>query len=267
MVIYSLPILAFILIALWQFKPHIYALFAKEKKETFEPFPKSWENILLNNVSFYKKRSKAEQKRFQYRMQLFLNSVHIEAVQFTLEDRDIVYVAASAIIPVFGFKSWHYSNLSTVLIYPDYFNEDLAFDANTKNRTIAGLVGTGRFKNQMLLSRKALHHGFNNATDKNNTAIHEFIHLLDGTDGTIDGIPEQLLKHQYIAPWLALMHKGIEAINNDASDIRSYGGTSQTEFFAVASEYFFERPKLFKRKHPELYEMLEKCYSTENPEL
>ncbi len=52
----------------------------------------------------------------------------------------------------------------------------------------------------------------------------------------------------------------MEAINNNKSDIRSYGGTSQTEFFAVASEYFFERPKLMKRKHPELYRMLEDCF-------
>ena len=52
----------------------------------------------------------------------------------------------------------------------------------------------------------------------------------------------------------------MENINNDTSDIRKYGGTSQAEFFAVASEYFFERPKLFKQKHPELYKMLSLCF-------
>lgn len=52
----------------------------------------------------------------------------------------------------------------------------------------------------------------------------------------------------------------MERINNDASDIRKYGGTSQAEFFAVASEYFFERPKLFKQKHPELFKMLSLCF-------
>ena len=52
----------------------------------------------------------------------------------------------------------------------------------------------------------------------------------------------------------------MEEINNNKSDIRNYGGTSKTEFFAVASEYFFERPDLLKRKHPDLHEMLEKCF-------
>ena len=56
------------------------------------------------------------------------------------------------------------------------------------------------------------------------------------------------------------MHQKMEEINNDKSDIRNYGGTSQIEFLAVAGEYFFERPKLLKRKHPELYEMLENCF-------
>ena len=52
----------------------------------------------------------------------------------------------------------------------------------------------------------------------------------------------------------------MEEINKDKSDIRNYGGTSQIEFLAVAGEYFFGRPKLLKRKHPELYEMLESCF-------
>jgi Mlc titration factor MtfA (ptsG expression regulator) len=66
-----------------------------------------------------------------------------------------------------------------------------------------------------------------------------------------------------MTPWLQLMHKEMETINNDKSDIRAYGGTSETEFFAVASEYFFERPALFKRKHRELYEMLAQCFQQE----
>lgn len=249
---YIIPLVLFVFILL--------LLSRKRKKKHSKPFPKHWHELLLKHVQFYKKRTAEEQLVFQRRMMLFLNEVIIEAVQFELEELDTIFVAASAVIPVFGFKEWHYNNLSTVLIYPDYFDENLSFDADVKGRKIAGLIGTGRFKNQMILSRKALHHGFTNATDKGNTAIHEFVHLLDNTDGVTDGIPERLLEHQYIAPWLALMHKEMEAINNDESDIRNYGGTSQTEFFAVASEYFFERPDLLKRKHPELYEMLSKCF-------
>jgi Mlc titration factor MtfA (ptsG expression regulator) len=190
----------------------------------------------------------------------FLETKNIEAVHFELEELDRLLIAASAVIPVFRFKTWNYSNLTTVLIYPDYFDDDLQFDSKVEGRSIGGLVGTGRFENQMILSRKALHHGFSNKTDKGNTAIHEFIHLLDKEDGVIDGIPAALLDKQYTIPFLQLVHKKMEEINNDASDIRNYGGTSQIEFLAVAGEYFFERPKLLKRKHPELYKMLDACF-------
>ena len=60
-----------------------------------------------------------------------------------------------------------------------------------------------------------------------------------------------------------MIHHKMEEINNDTSDIRNYGGTSETEFFAVASEYFFERPDQFKRNHPELYTMMVQCFKQE----
>ncbi|MBU3012385.1 zinc-dependent peptidase [Polaribacter vadi] len=222
--------------------------------------PEHWHPILLENILFYKKLTKTEQKLFCAKMVRFLETTTIEAIHFELEELDSLLIAASAIIPVFRFPNWNYNNLSTVLIYPDYFDEDLQFSSNTKGRNIAGLVGTGRFENHMILSRKALHLGFNNKSDKGNTAIHEFIHLIDKADGVIDGIPNALLDKQYTIPYLQLVHKKMEEINNDTSDIRNYGGTSEIEFLAVVGEYFFERPKLLKRKHPALYEMLDACF-------
>lgn len=222
--------------------------------------PNHWHSVLKDNVLFYQKLTEKEQQLFREKMAGFLASIHIRAIKFELEELDTLLVAASAVIPVFRFPSWQYINLTTVLIYPDYFDDDLQFDSKTAHRNIGGLVGTGRFENQMILSRKALHHGFQNKTDKGNTAIHEFIHLLDKSDGVIDGIPEVLLEKQYTIPYLQLIHKKIEEINNDDSDIRNYGGTSEIEFLAVAGEYFFERPKLMKRKHPDLYKMLASCF-------
>lgn len=222
--------------------------------------PEHWHQILVENILFYKKLTKNEQHFFRAKMVRFLESTNIEAIHFELEELDTLLIGASAIIPVFRFPNWNYNNLSTVLIYPDYFDEDLQFSNTSKGKNIAGLVGTGRFENQMILSRKALHHGFSNKTDKGNTAIHEFIHLLDKADGVTDGIPNVLLDKQYTIPYLQLVHQKMEQINADDSDIRNYGGTSQIEFLAVAGEYFFERPKLLKRKHPALYEMLESCF-------
>lgn len=253
------------IIAIAVFLVVLYVKLKPQKKATPIPLkkaviPEHWHELLFDNILFYKKLTTDDQQLFCTKMFRFLETKNIEAVHFELEELDRLLIAASAVIPVFRFPSWNYSNLTTVLIYPDYFNDDLQFDSNIKDRNIGGLVGTGRFENQMILSRKALHHGFSNKTDKGNTAIHEFIHLLDKADGVIDGIPEALLDKQYTIPYLQLVHKKMEEINNDASDIRNYGGTSEIEFLAVAGEYFFERPKLLKRKHPELYKMLDACF-------
>ena len=149
--------------------------------------PDHWHNLLVKNVLFYKKLTSVEQKVFCEKMFYFLEVTNIEAVHFELEELDSLLIAASAVIPVFRFSNFNYLNLTTVLVYPDYFDKDLQFNEKSGHRNIGGLVGTGRFENQMILSKKALYHGFSNKTDKGNTAIHEFIHLIDKADGVIDG--------------------------------------------------------------------------------
>lgn len=234
----------------------------KNRKKRVKRFPKNWHSLLLEHVSFYKELSSKNQKIFQQRVMLFLSEVNIEAIETELEELDKVLVAASAVIPVFGFTEWHYTNLSSVLLYPDNFNDDLEFDPKNKSRFISGLVGTGQFENQMILSKKALHNGFLGTAHSRNTGIHEFVHLIDKIDGMADGVPERLLKEPYIIPWLKLIHKEMEAINHNHSDIRKYGGTNEAEFLAVVSEYFFEQPDKFRKNHPDLYQMLAACFHT-----
>tara|TARA_R110002050_G_scaffold209778_4_gene345764 strand:+ start:44 stop:823 length:780 start_codon:yes stop_codon:yes gene_type:complete len=247
-----------IFVVILLFAIHFYR---KAKRQNIKPFPEHWHKLVMENVLYYQNLSEDRQLVFQQRMMQFLSEVYIDGVQFELEELDKILIAASAVIPVFGFKEWRYTNLSGILLYPDNFNEDMGFSSKDKSRNIGGLVGNGRFEKQIILSKKALYHGFKNTTDKSNTGIHEFVHLIDKLDDSTDGVPERLLEHQYALPWLNLIHKEMEAINDNHSDIRKYGGTNQAEFFAVASEYFFERPDLLKKKHPELYKMLVKCFN------
>ncbi|CAM3278705.1 zinc-dependent peptidase [Aequorivita lipolytica] len=237
----------------------VYA-YIQNKKRPVENFPEAWKSILSEKVYYYQELSETEKDRFRKRMMVFLSEVYIDTVNTKLETLDKILIAASAVIPVFGFPEWHYNNLSGIILYPNDFNDDLEFDQSGDAKIISGLVGSGRFEKQMILSRKALYYGFENDTDKANTGVHEFVHLIDKMDGVTDGVPERLLQRQYIAPWLKLIHQEMEAINNNKSDIRKYGGTNQVEFLAVASEYFFERPDLFEKKHPDLYQMLSKCF-------
>jgi Mlc titration factor MtfA (ptsG expression regulator) len=93
----------------------------------------------------------------------------------------------------------------------------------------------------MILSQHQLRQAFINKTGKDNTAIHEFVHLVDKTDGDIDGIPHYSGKKIYTA-WLQLMQAEIKLINEDRSILILMEPLMRQSFFAVVSEYFFERP-------------------------
>lgn len=235
-----------------------FFLFPKRKQPEAGPLPQSYRSILYAQVDFYNRLSKAQQTEFENRMQLFLGGVKITGVNTTVQDLDRVLIAASAIIPIFAFPGWEYPNLNEVLLYPDYFND--SFAQQGADRNTMGLVGSGAFQNVMILSQKQLREDFENKTGKGNTAVHEFVHLVDKTDGAIDGIPESLLSKQYVLPWLNLMHQTIKRIMENRSDINPYGATNEAEFFAVVAEYFFERPDLLRSQHPELYELLIKIF-------
>jgi Mlc titration factor MtfA (ptsG expression regulator) len=216
-------------------------------------------NFLRQNVFFYQQLNASQKEQFEDEVVEFLNDVRITPINTSLNENDKLLVAASAVIPVFAFPQWKYGKLlNEVLLYEDAFNEH--FKTTGTNRNTLGMVGTGYLEGKMLLSKHALQLGFSNKTDKNNTAIHEFVHLIDKADGEIDGVPKLLLDKQYVIPWIDMIYKEMEKRKTTTTDINTYGYTNQIEFFAVIAEYFFERPDLLKRKHPHLYEMLSRVF-------
>ena len=233
--------------------------FLQKKKITVtDPVPPLLKKTLEEQVPFYQQLNESRQTEFEERATHFLTQVKITGVKTIVEDIDRVLIAASAIIPIFNFPGWQYRNLHEVLLYPDSFDHE--FEQQGEGRNILGMVGTGALNHVMILSQFELRQAFTNTTGKNNTAIHEFVHLLDKSDGEIDGLPEALLDKKYIRPWLQLMRQKIQEIYDDNSDINPYGATNEAEFFAVVSEYFFERPDLLKENHPELYALLLKIF-------
>lgn len=224
-----------------------------------EEIPQEWDTILEENVLFYQKLDTAEKKRFQEEVYDFLEDIEITGVEVEVSDIDRLFVASSATIPIFNFSEWRYKNLKQVILLREHFNHSL--ETEGKERRLLGMVYKSPFIKKMILSQKSLHHGFSNKTDKLNVGIHEFVHLIDKADGKIDGIPEILLENHEIIPWIKLMQNTIKKIERNKTKINKYGATNEAEFFSVISEYFFERPKLLKRKHPELYEMLENIFT------
>ncbi|MFB9840987.1 M90 family metallopeptidase [Mucilaginibacter ginsenosidivorans] len=226
----------------------------KNEIESDETNIETYRSLLNDRVDYYQKLNEQEKLRFEKCVLDFLQYVNIEGVGTTITDSDRVLIASSAIITVFGFGDWKYKNLTNVILYPDTFDNDFSFEG--ENRNILGMVGSGFMNGQMLLARAALEKGFSSLSGKGNTAIHEFVHLLDKSDGATDGIIENLITREYVIPWLKMMHKEMHRIQTGKSDINPYALTSEAEFLAVAAEYFFEKPEQLKHKHPEIYEQL-----------
>jgi len=228
-----------------------YAVEVKTLSEEMRAF-------LAKEVSFYAALNDADRLVFEKRIGLFLSTTTIVGHDVEVTQKDELLVASAAIILVWRFPDWYYVNLHTVSLVSGPFNERSEF--GKPDSLIQGLVGTGGMKGQMILSKPALHYGFSNDRDKKNVALHEFSHLLDLVDGGHDGFPERLADYANALPWFDLIQKEIGHIHDKKSNIREYGSTNPMEFFAVATEYFFERPGLLCEKHPEVYEALKAFY-------
>jgi len=260
---YTMPYLGALLLigfVIWVFmvKPRVKKKRVKTDRVGGSGVSDGERKILEDTVAFYRKLSVEDKGRFEKDVVSFLDSCIVTGVGFELSDTDRMLVAASAVIPIFGFPNWMYRNLNEVLLYPNSFNGQ--YETQGEDRSIAGMVGWGAMNRTMILSRQSLHEGFENEHSKSNVGIHEFVHLIDKSDAAVDGIPESIMQKQYIIPWLKLMHEEIREIRERHSDINPYGATNESEFLSVVSEYFFNQPELLERKHPELYAALERMF-------
>lgn len=239
----------------------ILFVFRMTRAKEIISLPENYRELLNDYVKFYRQLDEEGKKMFEQRAEHFLSAVQITGVNAMAEDIDRLLIAAGAIIPVYAIPDWQYINLHEVLLYPGAFNED--FDQGGSDRPISGMVGTGVMQHVMIITKWQLRQGFINNKDAHNTAIHEFVHLIDKMDGTMDGVPEIILERKYVGRWKSIMDSTILQMKNGGSDINMYGATNHIEFFAVVSEYFFEQPGLLKANHPELHEMLGRIYKTE----
>jgi len=229
-----------------------------------EKFPALWREILSKKVLFYSHLNNSEKSLFEKRVQRFLATKTIEGIDTEIDDTIRVMVASSAIIPTFAFPEYNYPDVHVILVYPNSFDEEFQTQRFEGHREyITGMVGN-RFQNgTVILSKPDLIMAFDGLPHKSNVGVHEFVHLLDKEDGVIDGIPESLMEHKFVGPWLHEIKKEMEKIESGKSDINPYALTNNAEFLAVVSEYFFNSPEKFKHRHPELYEFLAATFTTD----
>lgn len=228
------------------------------KRARKNDFPESWSDYLKKEVAFYRDISTEKKKEFEKRISSFLATVKIHGIGLEIDDELKLLVAASGVIPFFELPFWDFGDLHEVFVYPNNF--DMDYEPG-KDKHVLGLVGDGGLINHlMILSKPALVEGFKHPKNLRHVGFHEFAHILDRRDGTIDGIPSLFLPEAKVNPWLKLVYREMKRIRSRNSDINPYALTNEAEFFAVVSEYYLEHPEKMEKRHPELFEILELVY-------
>jgi MtfA peptidase len=120
-----------------------------------------------------------------------------------------------------------------------------------------------------VLSWRAVKAGAADPSDGQNTVIHEFAHQLDQESGAADGTPLEIPSSYEV--WSKILQAGFERLqqaeaDGTASALNYYGTTNPAEFFAVAVESFFERPRSMRAEYPELYGQLKRYFKQDPAE-
>lgn len=229
------------------------------KKVRKQNFPVEWKKILHDRVGFYQTLDENGKRQFEKGVQVFLAEKRIIGLKTEVDDLTRLLVASSAIIPVWGFQDWEYPNLAEIYITDGALSKT-EYKEEKQTSVVAGQIRPRGGSHTVTLSKSALVSGFNNMADRKNVGIHEFAHLIDQQDGATDGIPGNRLPKHLVQPWAELMFRKMQAIKDGDTKINTYGATSEAEFFAVVTEYFFEKPGKLQENHPKLYKMLTEIF-------
>ncbi|MEW6499597.1 MAG: M90 family metallopeptidase, partial [Cyanobacteriota bacterium] len=125
-------------------------------------------------------------------------------------------------------------------------------------------LGESWTNDQLVLSWEQVKQDTYNWRDGHNVVLHEFAHQLDQEDGKAEGVPILQRDSDYDL-WAKVMTEEYQQLCNDIQRgvktvMNSYGATNPAEFFAVATETFFEKPRQLLKQHPALYEQLQRYY-------
>ncbi|QSQ16906.1 M90 family metallopeptidase [Myxococcus landrumensis] len=219
------------------------------------PFPPEWLGHLDARVPFFATLSPALRQTFLDKLKVFAwEKEFIGAGGLEITDEIRVVVSATAVQLVVHLDLAYYDRLREIIVYPDAFL--------LPDRT-GVVLGEAKNWGSVILSWAAVLSGLRNPTDGHDTATHEFAHVLDRADGAFDGTP-RLRSYSHYRAWASVMSEHFHGLQEGRAVERrvldDYGAVNEAEFFAVASEAFFERPVQMREKTPDLYEELKRFY-------
>lgn len=234
------------------------------------PFPAGWENIVRTNMAHYRLLDDAERAELCAMTQVFLEEKQWEGCGgLELSDEIRVTIAAEACLLQLGLPHDYYRNVESILVYPStvvlpehhpgvFERCDGPVAANIP------ILGQAFAQGPVILVWDAVLHGARHPEQGHNVVYHEFAHKLDMLDGAADGTPP-LADSDQLAEWITVCSREYLRLRELAgkghkSFLDAYGATNEAEFFAVATEEFFDRPVTLLDHVPDLYHVLSAYY-------
>jgi MtfA peptidase len=244
--------------------------FRRRRRERLRatPVPDAWRAIVERNVALYRRLPEADRRELLAHIQVFLAEKHFEGCGgLELTDEIRVTIAAQACVLLLHRETDYYPECASILVYPHAYMAPVLEQSGygVVHEGASARLGESWVRGVVVLSWDDVLAGAADVHDGHNVVLHEFAHQLDQEDGSGDGAPPLPRRSMYVA-WARVLSAEYEALRADAASGRRsvldhYGATNPAEFFAVASECFFEKPQQMRAKHPELYDELREFYA------
>lgn len=239
----------------------------RRKRICDRPFPHSWQKILDRSVPLYHYLSEPLQTQLRGYIQIFLTEKKfIGCGGLSITDEMRVTIAANACLLLLHQNERFYPKLNAIYVYPTAFfvKTTESLGGYVVEEKTVGRRGESWDRGIVVLSWADIQYDTAHVHDGNNVILHEFAHQLDQEDGAADGVP--FLTHPVDrATWAQVFRREYGQLQRDVQRgaktvLDAYGATNPAEFFAVATETFFERAALMQRYHLELYDVLRTYY-------
>ncbi|MES2105766.1 MAG: M90 family metallopeptidase [Pseudomonadota bacterium] len=232
-----------------------------------QPFPGNYSRILRRNIPAYAKMPAHLQLQLKRLVKQFLHEKKfIGCDGFRMNDEVRVTIAGKACMLLLNRPARVFPDLKLVLVYPS------AFIAPRTELGAGGIVthanqtlsGESWSDGRVILAWDHVQQKNADAVDGHNVVLHEFAHQLDSETGSTNGAPLLMGKARY-QRWSAVMMNEYQKLQQAAayhmeSALDYYGATNPAEFFAVATESFFEKSWQMAEFHPELFAELREYY-------
>lgn len=230
------------------------------------PFPAAWTEILRANVKAYSLLDAVEQERHRELVQVFIAEKHWEGCGgLELDDEIRVTIAGSACLLILGRDHDLMRDVESILVYPSsVLLPDRPVGIFERGGRVLGgateVLGVAHRRGPVVLAWDSVEQGARNPADGNNVVIHEMAHKIDFLDGAADGTPP-LDSADQRREWARVCSEAFLDLQTVGHHfLRAYAATNEAEFFAVASEVFFEKPQQLLGELPELYAVLRGFY-------